>query len=806
MNYGDLIPADGLAIITNGLKTDDSAVTGESEPKVKKVGHNIFLFSGTFVVEGNGRMLVMAVGANSEVGRMNFLLDCDKGEKGEKDDNSAGMRLEKSVLKSKLNKLTIKISIFGAIMGTITVIILILRFSINTYIKDGKEWSNSDIKVFFRYITLGITILVVAIPEGLPLAVTIALAYSVGKMMKENNLVRHLDACETMGCATIICSDKTGTLTRNKMTVVESYIGGKWLTKDNSELDISDSLLKLILEAITVNCNYTSNIVKYGKKDDEVKQVGNRTDCALLAFANSLNVGNYEEIRRNIPEETLFKVYPFDSKRKLMSTVLQTEYGYRVFVKGAGEIILNYCSWTIQRDGLRYPLLKSDRDFMLKNIIDHLTGDGLRVITIAFKDFYENNSFSHEYKIPEDWNNETIYSTDLTLICIVGIDDELRPEVKSAVRKCQQAGISVKMVTGDHLKTAYSVAKKCGIVRMGEKAIIMDGQEFNRKALDSKQNFVQEKFDEIWPDLKVLARASPDQKYLLVDGIIKSKLSKAGEVVAVTGDGTNDKPALRRADVGLAMGMMGTEVAKQAADIILLDDNFSSIVRTVLWGRNVSESVLKFLQFQLTINLTALVIAFLSACIINDTPLSAIQMLWINLIMDGLASLALSTEKPSKELLKLKPTGRNRPLLTNTVIKNIILFSVFESVIILFLVFKGPEFFDIDRGSQSLPSQHHTIIFNTFAFMIFAHEICSRKINNERNTFNGILQNHTFLIIWITSLIIQILMINFGRAALHIEPLTIDQWLWCIFFGILVFIWAHVVAYVPDKYFNLTIF
>ena len=328
---------------------------------------------------------------------------------------------------------------------------------------------------------------------------------------------------------------------------------------------------------------------------------------------------------------------------------------------------------------------------------------------------------------------------DMTCLCVVGIQDPVRPEVPEAIRKCQRAGITVRMVTGDNINTARAIATSCGILKPGEDFIALEGKEFNERVRDENGEVSQAKLDQLWPKLRVLARAQPTDKYILVKGIIDSHVSENREVVAVTGDGTNDGPALKKADVGFAMGIAGTDVAKEASDIILTDDNFTSIVKAVMWGRNVYDSIAKFLQFQLTVNVVAVVVAFVGACAIQDTPLKAVQMLWVNLIMDTLASLALATELPNEDLLKRKPYGRTSPLISRTMCKNILGHAMYQLTILFALIFFGERFFGIDSGRwaelHSPPSEHFTIVFNTFVMMTLFNEINARKIHGERNIF-----------------------------------------------------------------------
>ncbi|XP_052419508.1 plasma membrane calcium-transporting ATPase 3a isoform X4 [Carassius gibelio] len=828
IKYGDLLPADGVLIQGNDLKIDESSLTGESDHVRKSIAKDPMLLSGTHVMEGSGKMLVTAVGVNSQTGIIFTLLgageveeekkDCKKakkqdeavamemqplksaegGEVEEKEKKKSSVaKKEKSVLQGKLTKLAVQIGKAGLVMSAITVIILMLYFVIETFVIQGVVWLTECtpiyVQYFVKFFIIGVTVLVVAVPEGLPLAVTISLAYSVKKMMKDNNLVRHLDACETMGNATAICSDKTGTLTTNRMTVVQIYIGDQLFRNIPRPDQINPKTLELITSAIAVNCAYTSKIIAADKEGGLPKQVGNKTECALLGLVLDLKQ-EYQAVREQIPEEKLYKVYTFNSVRKSMSTVIQMPDGsFRLYSKGASEILLTKCSFVLGRDGEARAFRPRDKDEMVKKVIEPMACEGLRTICIAYREFPAD-------PMP-DWDNETDIVSNLICITVVGIEDPVRAEVPEAIRKCQRAGITVRMVTGDNINTARAIAAKCGIIHPGDDFLCMDGKEFNRRIRNEKGEIEQERIDKIWPKLRVLARSSPTDKHTLVKGIIDSTIVEQRQVVAVTGDGTNDGPALKKADVGFAMGIAGTDVAKEASDIILTDDNFSSIVKAVMWGRNVYDSISKFLQFQLTVNVVAVIVAFTGACITQDSPLKAVQMLWVNLIMDTFASLALATEPPTESLLLRKPYGRNNPLISTTMMKNILGHAVYQLIIIFTLLFVGERIFDIDSGRNaplhSPPSEHYTIIFNTFVLMQLFNEINARKIHGERNVFDGIFSNPIFCSIVLGTFAIQIVIVQFGGKPFSCSPLNVEQWLWCLFVGMGELVWGQVIASVP---------
>ncbi|XP_026949647.1 plasma membrane calcium-transporting ATPase 2 isoform X10 [Sagmatias obliquidens] len=810
VKYGDLLPADGLFIQGNDLKIDESSLTGESDQVRKSVDKDPMLLSGTHVMEGSGRMVVTAVGVNSQTGIIFTLLGAGGEEEEKKDkkgkpnalvdqkrskmqdgnvdasqskakqqDGAAAMEMqplksaeggdtddkkkasmhkkEKSVLQGKLTKLAVQIGKAGLVMSAITVIILVLYFTVDTFVVNQKPWlpecTPVYVQYFVKFFIIGVTVLVVAVPEGLPLAVTISLAYSVKKMMKDNNLVRHLDACETMGNATAICSDKTGTLTTNRMTVVQVYVGDVHYKEVPDPSSINAKTMELLVNAIAINSAYTTKILPPEKEGALPKQVGNKTECGLLGFVLDLKQ-DYESVRSQMPEEKLYKVYTFNSVRKSMSTVIKLpDESFRMYSKGASEIVLKKCCKILNGAGEPRVFRPRDRDEMVKKVIEPMACDGLRTICVAYRDLPGS---------PEpDWDNENDILNDLTCICVVGIEDPVRPEVPEAIRKCQRAGITVRMVTGDNINTARAIAIKCGIIHPGEDFLCLEGKEFNRRIRNEKGEIEQERIDKIWPKLRVLARSSPTDKHTLVKGIIDSTHTEQRQVVAVTGDGTNDGPALKKADVGFAMGIAGTDVAKEASDIILTDDNFSSIVKAVMWGRNVYDSISKFLQFQLTVNVVAVIVAFTGACITQDSPLKAVQMLWVNLIMDTFASLALATEPPTETLLLRKPYGRNKPLISRTMMKNILGHAVYQLTLIFTLLFVGEKMFQIDSGRNaplhSPPSEHYTIIFNTFVMMQLFNEINARKIHGERNVFDGIFRNPIFCTIVLGTFAIQVI-------------------------------------------------
>lgn len=858
VKYGDLLPADGIILQSNDIKIDESAMTGESDHVKKSVERDPLLFSGTHVMEGSGKMVVTCVGENSQSGQIFKLLgagaDSDepappkidaenpatdaKANSKDANDNgetekltsggSSGEEDDKSILQAKLTSMALLIGKIGILVAALTVLVLVIKLIYFAFISNEVDVNFEEMRencetgdyhsvttdgetknykcltkgelgcgsLYFKYILkfiiIGVTVLVVAVPEGLPLAVTISLAFSVKKMMADNNLVRHLDACETMGNATIICSDKTGTLTTNRMTVVRSCLGGHVYNVAPNK-GVSSKLIDSLVSCISINSSYTSKIMKQSEGQD--MQIGNKTECALLGFVLALG-REYDDVRKIHPEENFFKVFTFNSARKSMSTVIKHADGsFTMYTKGASEIIIKKCSTVMNEDAEVIPLGSTDRDNVVSNVIEPFADDALRTIGLAYRHFSAEDA-------PSDWDDETAVISKLTLIGIVGIEDPVRPEVPNAIAQCQRAGITVRMVTGDNVATARSIATKCGILSPDSQYTVMDGKEFNQRIRDGNGVVQQSLLDQVWPNLRVLARSSPTDKHTLVKGIIDSKISSNREVVAVTGDGTNDGPALKKADVGFAMGIAGTDVAKEASDIILTDDNFTSIVKAVMWGRNVYDSIAKFLQFQLTVNVVAVVVSFFSAAIINDPPLKAVQMLWVNLIMDTFASLALATEPPTEDLLLRKPYGRDSPLISREMAKNILGHSVYQLIVVFLLLFK-PGLFGITESGigaslTSGPSVHFTIIFNTFVLMQLFNEINARKIHGERNVFKGLFDNMIFVGILIGTFIVQILIVLFGGSVMSCNgDLTLNHWLICFGLGAFELVWHQVVACIP---------
>ncbi|RZB64955.1 Calcium-transporting ATPase 8, plasma membrane-type isoform E [Glycine soja] len=644
LNIGNQVPADGILITGHSLAIDESSMTGESKI-VHKDSKDPFLMSGCKVADGSGTMLVTGVGINTEWGLLMASISEDTGEE--------------TPLQVRLNGVATFIGIVGLTVAVIVLIVLLARyFSGHTKNPDGsvqfiagKTKVGDAIDGAIKIITVAVTIVVVAVPEGLPLAVTLTLAYSMRKMMADKALVRRLSACETMGSATTICSDKTGTLTMNQMTVVEAYAGGKKIDPPH-KLESYPMLRSLLIEGVAQNTN-GSVYAPEGANDVEVS--GSPTEKAILQWGIQIGM-NFMAARS---ESSIIHVFPFNSEKKRGGVAIQTaDCNIHIHWKGAAEIVLACCTGYVD---VNDQLVGMDEEKMtfFKKAIEDMAADSLRCVAIAYRSYEKekvptNEELLSHWSLPED---------DLILLAIVGLKDPCRPGVKQAVELCQKAGVKVKMVTGDNVKTAKAIALECGILNSYADATepnIIEGKTF-RGYSDAQR-------DEIADRISVMGRSSPNDKLLLVQA-----LRRKGHVVAVTGDGTNDAPALHEADIGLAMGIQGTEVAKESSDIIILDDNFASVVKVVRWGRSVYANIQKFIQFQLTVNVAALVINVVAAISSGDVPLNAVQLLWVNLIMDTLGALALATEPPTDHLMDRSPVGRREPLITNIMWRNLLI-------------------------------------------------------------------------------------------------------------------------------------
>jgi P-type Ca2+ transporter type 2C len=675
---------------------------------------------------------------------------------------------------------------------------------------------------FLRILITSITIIVVAVPEGLPLAVTLSLAFATKKMTKENNLVRHLQSCETMGNATVICSDKTGTLTENVMTVVGGALGtggvefgqkGAEKTTPsggddaapqetpgtdahavehvptlNISTPLSPEFRELVKQSIAVNTTAFE-----GEEDGKSVFIGTKTETALLDWArNSFGLKSLAVERAN---HNLTQLFPFNSKQKCMGAVIELPgKRFRLLVKGAPEVVLAQCSASISdsTQQLSQQPVSEDhrRDIAAK--VSGYASLSLRTLALAYRDFDSWPPSSISLKIRTQGTDDSQVSladvfADMTWIALVAIQDPVRRGVPAAVATCGRASVNVKMVTGDNVETARAIARECGIIR-DETEVVMEGIEFRRLSEEQQRAAAR--------NLRVLARSSPEDKRILVKA-----LRSVGQVVAVTGDGTNDAPALKAADVGFSMGITGTEVAKEASDIILMDDNFSSIVKALAWGRAINDAVKKFLQFQITVNITAVIITFISAVASEEerSVLSAIQLLWVNLIMDTFAALALATDPPNDSLFDREPEARTAALINLTMWKMIIGQSIYQLAVTLTLHFAGPSFLHYPEDEQ------RTLVFNVFVFMQIFKLVNSRRIDNKLNIFEGLHKNTLFMLMMAIMVVGQVIIIFFTDVVFGVVRLNGAQWGISLVLGFLSIPAGVLIRLVPDEWARKTV-
>lgn len=875
---GDVVPADSI-LINGELEVDESALTGELDTVVKQpadeallfyeaaiadypgedIGSTVvklkdpFMISGSKILSGVGYAMVTAVGKHSVHGRTMGSLNQDNGV---------------TPLQERLDNLAEGISKYGLLAALVLFIVLFIRFCVNIT-GDGRF---SDIsptekgKKFLDILIVAITIVVVAVPEGLPLAVTLALAFATTRMAQNGNLVRVLRSCETMGGATTVCSDKTGTLTENRMRIVTGYIDEEHRFDDTHNAEVTASerstdMFARVPEQIknVIIPNIISNSTAFDNPDyDEEKAkkvrikpkkqsliahilsnqnekrqrdiqefglvsepyLGNKTEAALLIMAND-TMGQFASVpldqQREINSQSVVDVIPFESSRKWSGIVMKIPNGYRLYAKGAAEIVFKNCSHHLDAAGNSEVMTRTDRDNVL-NTIDSYADAALRAIILAHKDFVGLESWPPKgMEDPErdnqaktemllDINASPHDNVDsLTMDLLVGIQDPLKKGVDEAVKQCKMAGVNVKMVTGDNLNTAKAISRACNILTPADSSnpyAYMEGPAF--RALSEAER------TRIAPSLRVLARSQPEDKRILVD-----TLRKAGEVVAVTGDGTNDAPALKLADIGFSMGISGTEVAREASDIILMTDDFTDIVQAIKWGRTVAESIKKFIQFQLTVNITACVLTFVSAVASSngDSVLTAVQLLWVNLIMDTLAALALATDKPDDALLNRKPAGRVMPLISVSMWKMIIGQSLNQLIITFVLHFGGHKIFFGNRElNNHEDKQLDAMTFNTFVWLQFWKLFVTRKLDEcddvrnirdritmeNLNFFQHLFRNWYFVVIALLIGGIQVLIMFVGGAAFSIARQTPAMWGTAIVCGLLSIPVGAIIRIIPN--------
>jgi P-type Ca2+ transporter type 2C len=847
LETGDEIPADGRLVKATDLYVDQSLMTGESEPVRKSPRPRDdsaegpeqpgCLYRGTQVVDGVGLMRVAEIGDATYLGQIARRLSAEDGEEEEDEAAAAPDSEEKRVkrkltiskeltpLQVKLKDLADLISKVGYIAAVAIFLALLAR---GLYVHEVR-WYPEQIdprtgalettgrallassKALLNYFVYMVIIIVVAVPEGLPMSVTVSLALAMQKMTRANSLVRQLVACETIGSATVICSDKTGTLTQNRMQVVRLFWDGRvhdrgtpdWAAPERHPAWPRDGK-PLDWVAVNAAVNSTANLEP---KDNKLVTVGNSTEGSLLQWLHEAGL-EYQKLRLQFP--ALYQIH-FSSERKRMTTVVR--YGERLvaLVKGAPEWLLGQSTHYQASDGTTRPWTDEARQALQASLRDS-AGQAMR--TLAFghallpPDTPEGSDELHGRR-------ESLES-GLVFDGFVAIRDPLREDVKEAVAECRQAGIEVKMITGDNVETARAIARDIALVERGDApidtpdAVVLTSPKFNelfaeRKDLRQRGELPPEKAERRdaltrqLTGLRVLARARPLDKFKMVE-----LLQEQQQVVAVTGDGTNDAPALKKADVGLAMGIAGTEVAKEASKIVLLDDAFSTIVKAVHWGRSLYENIQKFIQFQLTINVSALVIAFLGPFLGVRPPFTVLQLLWINVIMDTFASIALCSEPPRPGIMRQPPKRKDENIVTPAMVTTIFSTAAFFVVVMLALLWGMTHYHWFAGGSGPNPEgwefgdlnvRQVSIFFTVYIFFQVWNEINCRSLTPEASGFRGLLRNPIFLAIVGTIAVVQALIVSvpFLGRLFKVEPLSPLDWLLILLGTASVLVFAEVV-------------
>ena len=835
LRIGDIINVDGFVFGDAKAGMDESPVTGESDVMWKINNFELkgqkyscpFVFSGSQVVDGYGNMVVAAVGDKTFEGQNKQLTNAS-GKKGNNDGEGDDDDADLTPLKKQLNELSNLIGDLGYIFAILIGVTLFLKETIINLIIGVSIFSSHMLDVLVNAFIIAVTVIVVAIPEGLPMAVTIAFAFSVDKMKKEHNLVKHLDKSEAMGNVNNVCTDKTGTLTLGVMRIAAFFIEDEDIRLNRAKVqdeNLRDIIWNCMFKNIT--CVETTN-----EKGEKILN-GDMTEKALFTY---LKENNYP-----LDGERKGKyVLPFKSDYKYMMNIFEEKDGYILYAKGAPERVSPFFTKYRTKGGQEENFEEHADD--LTNKQAEYAEDSMRTLIFGYKKLTQEEITKAREENPEDdlkFFQEL--AKGLCFAFMVGIRDNNREDVPEAIRKCHHAGITVRMVTGDNINTAIAISKDVGIIephQAGEcKNIAAYYRKFVQEKPDEAQRGIQtgenpialegeifrvicggitknpgkdggmvitlnnkEAFKHTVQRLKVIARASPEDKFILVFG-----LKELGNIVAVTGDGTNDAPALRQAHVGFAMGIRGTDIAKDAADVVLLDDSFSSIVTACKYGRNIYDCIRKFVQFQLTTNIVAVFMTFLGGIILKDSPLNAIQMLWVNLIMDSFASLALATEDPTDALLDRKPYSRDASILTPMMILNIFSQAIFQIIVLTVIIFYGDYLFGVpsDRELEhfmwnNVNGYHFTIFFNIFVFMQVFNSINARKLQkDEYNVFTGIFGNWLYLLIQTIIVVGQIILVTFGGRAVRTHALSVSQHCMCIGIAACTLVWGFFVKLLP---------
>ncbi len=720
VEVGDEVPADGELIVCNDLQMNESTLTGEpvTEKSLEGGGDGAYprnvILRSTMVMNGRGEFVVTAVGDATEIGKVAK--------------KSTEQTSVETPLHMQLDKLAKMISKVGSVVSVAAFFIFLIHDILTNPAWGGKDYFYMA-EIVLKYFMMAVTLIVMAVPEGLPMAITLSLALNMRRMLKSNNLVRKLHACETMGAVTVICTDKTGTLTQNKMQV--------------SALELKQGDEALLDTAIALNSTAELN---------DGKPIGNPTESALLLWLDAQGK-DYEELRKQV---NVLKQLPFSTERKMMATLAEVDGETYLFVKGAPEIVMKKC-------------IIEDR--MLKQTaeeLDEWQHKAMRTLAFAYKKIEASIMRTSRTSTAEVV--ALLDANDLQLQAIAAIADPIRPDVPAAVQECRHAGIEVKVVTGDTAATALEIGKQIGVFEDEPENIGADGSltSLDQQMITGEQweALSDEEAYERAKDIRVMSRARPTDKQRLV-----AMLQKRGEVVAVTGDGTNDAPALHYAHVGLSLGS-GTSVAKEASDMTLLDDSFKSIANAVMWGRSLYRNLQRFLFFQLVVNVAALLLVLGGSVIGTEMPLTVTQILWVNLIMDTFAALALASLPPSHEVMKDKPRKAS-----DFIINKSIGFGILFCGIVFFLVMFALLVYCERRGKGGVDVHELTMFFTTFVMIQFWNLFNAKALMSHHTAFRHFLKDKGMILVLVLVLVGQWIIVTFGGEMFRTTPLSLHEWL-----------------------------
>lgn len=720
VEVGDEVPADGELIVCNDLQINESALTGEpvAEKSLEGGGDGAYprnvILRSTMVMNGRGEFVVTAVGDATEIGKVAK--------------KSTEQTSVETPLHMQLDKLAKMISKVGSVVSVAAFFIFLIHDILTNPAWGGKDYFYMA-EIVLKYFMMAVTLIVMAVPEGLPMAITLSLALNMRRMLKSNNLVRKLHACETMGAVTVICTDKTGTLTQNKMQV--------------SALELKQGDEALLDTAIALNSTAELN---------DGKPIGNPTESALLLWLDARGK-DYEELRKQV---NVLKQLPFSTERKMMATLAEVDGETYLFVKGAPEIVMKKC------------IIEDRMQRQSAEELDEWQHKAMRTLAFAYKKIEASIMRTSRTSTAEVV--ALLDANDLQLQAIAAITDPIRPDVPAAVQECRHAGIEVKVVTGDTAATALEIGKQIGVFEDEPENIGADGSltSLDQQMITGEQweALSDEEAYERAKDIRVMSRARPTDKQRLV-----AMLQKRGEVVAVTGDGTNDAPALHYAHVGLSLGS-GTSVAKEASDMTLLDDSFKSIANAVMWGRSLYRNLQRFLFFQLVVNVAALLLVLGGSVIGTEMPLTVTQILWVNLIMDTFAALALASLPPSHEVMKDKPRKAS-----DFIINKSIGFGILFCGIVFFLVMFALLVYCERRGKGGVDVHELTMFFTTFVMIQFWNLFNAKALMSHHTAFRHFLKDKGMILVLVLVLVGQWIIVTFGGEMFRTTPLSLHEWL-----------------------------